>query len=107
MPSSTATLLTKPLKKRRRARITSSTKSATPKPSSCPKDGLGKAPFAPSTILVSVGRPPPAQLIPTRINETPITRMIVPVTTGGNSGKSLPMKGATSTAKTPAAMTEP
>jgi hypothetical protein len=46
-------------------------------------------------------------LIPTRINETPITRMIVPVTTGGNSGKSLPMKGATSTAKTPAAMTDP
>jgi hypothetical protein len=45
--------------------------------------------------------------MPTRINEMPITRMMVPVTTGGNSGNSLPMNGATSTAKTPAAMTDP
>jgi hypothetical protein len=33
--------------------------------------------------------------------------MIVPVTTGGNNGNSLPMNGATMTAKTPAEITEP
>ena len=36
-----------------------------------------------------------------------MTRIIVPVTTGGKSGKSLPIKGATKTANTPAAMTDP
>ena len=47
----------------------------------------------PSTTLVTVGRPPPAQLMPTRINEMPITRIIVPVTTGGNSGNNPPHEG--------------
>ena len=52
-------------------------------------------------------RPPPAQLMPTRISEMPITAMMVPVTTGGNSGSSRLMSGATRIAKMPAAMTEP
>ena len=71
------------------------------------RPGLGNAPAAPSTILVSVGRPPPAQLMPTRIREMPMTRMIVPVTTGGNSGSRRLMKGATSTPNMPATITEP
>ena len=53
------------------------------------------------------GKPPPAQLIPTRIREIPITRMMVPVTTGGNSGSRRLMKGAARMPKIPAAMTEP
>jgi hypothetical protein len=36
-----------------------------------------------------------------------MTKMIVPVTTGGNSGNSLPMKGAATTANTPAEITAP
>ena len=56
--------------------------------------------------FVSVGRPPPAQLMPIRISEMPMTKMIVPVTTGGKRGKSLLMKGAAMTANTPAAMTD-
>ena len=72
-----------------------------------PVAGVGEAPGAPSTTLVKVGRPPPAQLMPTRIREIPITMMMVPVTTGGNSGNSRPMNGATMTAKMPAEITEP
>ena len=45
--------------------------------------------------------------MPTRISEMPITRMIVPVTTGGNSGSSRLTKGATTTPKMPAAITAP
>jgi hypothetical protein len=52
------------------------------------------------------GSPPPAQLM-TRINEMPMTMMMVPVTTGGKSGKSLLMKGAARKANKPAAITEP
>ncbi len=36
-----------------------------------------------------------------------MTMMMVPVTTGGNSGSSRLMKGATMMPKIPAAMTEP
>jgi hypothetical protein len=42
-----------------------------------------------------------------RISEIPITMMMVPVTTGGNSGSSRLMKGAARMPKTPAAITEP
>ena len=45
--------------------------------------------------------------MPTRISEMPITRMMVPVTTGGNSGSIRLTKGASRRPKTPAAMTEP
>ena len=41
--------------------------------------------------------------MPTRISEMPITRMMVPVTTGGNSGNSRLMKGAASMPNIPAA----
>ena len=58
-------------------------------------------------MRVTVGGPPPAQLMPTRISDTPITRMMVPVTTGGNSGSSRLMNGATTMPKTPAAITDP
>ncbi len=68
---------------------------------------MGKAPGTPSTTLVSVGKPPPAQLMPIRISEMPMTRMMVPVTTGGNSRNTLPMNGATITVNTPAEITEP
>ena len=87
--------------------MTSSTNSAMPSPCNWPYPGLGNTPGTPSTILVNVGNPPPAQLIPTRISEIPITRMMVPVTTGGNSGSRRLMKGAARMAKIPAAMTEP
>jgi hypothetical protein len=45
--------------------------------------------------------------MPTRISEMPITRMMVPVTTGGNNGSSRLMKGAATMPKIPAAITEP
>ena len=45
--------------------------------------------------------------MPTRIKEIPITMMMVPVTTGGNSGNRRLMKGATMMPKIPAAITEP
>ena len=45
--------------------------------------------------------------MPTRISEMPITAMMVPVTTGGNSGSSRLMKGATTMPKTPAPITAP
>ena len=50
----------------------------------------------PLMVRGKAGRPPPAQLMPTRISEMPITRMMVPVTTGGNSGSSRLTNGATS-----------
>ena len=55
----------------------------------------------------SVGSPPPAQLMPTRISEMPITMMMVPVTTGGNSGSIRLMNGAITMPKMPAAITAP
>ena len=86
--------------------MTTSTNSAMPRPWSWPYPGLGTAP-APSITLVSVGRPPPAQLMPMRISEMPMTVMMVPVTTGGKSGSSRLMNGATRMPNTPAAITAP
>ncbi len=57
--------------------------------------------------FVSVGWPPPAQLMPTRMSEMPMTRMMVPVTTGGNSGRRRLTKGATRNPKRPAPIAEP
>ncbi|MNT99929.1 hypothetical protein D3C72_2429120 [compost metagenome] len=51
-----------------------------------PKLGLGTGPAA----VLMVGLPPAAQLMPTRISETPITSTTVPVTTGGNQRTILP-----------------
>jgi hypothetical protein len=45
--------------------------------------------------------------MPTRISEMPMTRMIVPVTTGGKSGSTRLTKGAITMPKSPAAMTDP
>jgi hypothetical protein len=88
-------------------RITTSANSAIPMPVDWPKAGLGKAAGVPSTTRVNVCKPSPAQFMPTRIRETPITRMMVPVTTGGNSGSSQLMKGAATAPKIPAPVTEP
>ncbi|MNW11782.1 hypothetical protein D3C71_2093120 [compost metagenome] len=54
-----------------------------------------------------VGWPPPAQLIPTRISDTPISVITVPVTTGGNSPSMRPIIGAISTPNSPDAITAP
>jgi hypothetical protein len=45
--------------------------------------------------------------MPIRIRETPITRITVPVTRGGNSLISRPIRPETTTPNTPAAITEP
>jgi hypothetical protein len=45
--------------------------------------------------------------MPTRISETPMTRMIVPVTTGGNKASRRLTNGATMIPNNPAAITEP
>ncbi len=50
---------------------------------------------------------PNIQLMPTRISVTPITRMIVPVTSGGKNFSILPIKGAISMAMMPAPMMAP
>ena len=50
---------------------------------------------------------PKIQLMPTRISVMPITRMIVPVTTGGKNRSMRLAIGAISTPMTPAAMIEP
>ena len=50
---------------------------------------------------------PKIQLMPTRISVMPITRMIVPVTTGGKNRSIRLAIGAISTPMTPAAMIEP
>jgi len=55
---------------------------------------LGKAPGTPFHHFGQGRQAAAGQLIPTRISEMPITRMMVPVTTGGNSGSSRLMKGA-------------
>ena len=60
-----------------------------------------------TTSGTMTGSGPSAQPMPMRMSETPMTRMIVPVTTGGNSRIRLPIRGATRKAKTPAAMTAP
>ena len=54
-----------------------------------------------------MGWPPAAQLMPTRIRVTPITAMMVPVTTGGKSGSMRLISGATRMPKIPAAITAP
>ena len=51
--------------------------------------------------------PPPAQLTATRISESPITEMITPVTTWGNSGNILLTNGATITPNMPATIVAP
>ena len=51
--------------------------------------------------------PPPNQPAATRINETPMIRMIVPVTSGGKNRISLPNTGASNIMNRPQAITEP
>ena len=53
------------------------------------------------------GGPPMAQFTPTRISDTPITAMMLPVTTGGNRASRRLMKGAISMETTPAPITAP
>ena len=53
------------------------------------------------------GWPPADQLIATGISERPITAMIEPVTTGGNSGSARATRGANRMPKRPAAMPAP
>ena len=48
-----------------------------------------------------------AQFTPTRISDTPITAMMLPVTTGGNRASRRLMKGAISMETTPAPITAP
>ena len=62
-----------------------------------------------STSLGAVGPTglPKIQLMPTRIRVTPITRMMVPVTSGGKNFSILPTKGAISMAMMPAPMMAP
>ncbi len=58
-------------------------------------------------MVLRVGWPPAAQLMPTPISDTPISVMTVPVTTGGNSPSTRPISGATAMPNSPAAMTAP
>ena len=51
--------------------------------------------------------PPPNQPAATRIRDTPMMRMIVPVTSGGKKRISLPTIGATAIMNNPHAMTDP
>ena len=57
--------------------------------------------------FVSVGWPPPAPFVPPRLSEMPMTRMMVPVAAGGNSGRRRLAKGATRNPKRPAPIAEP
>ena len=60
-----------------------------------------------SAICAMAGGPPMAQFTPTRISDTPITAMMLPVTTGGNRASRRLMKGAISMETTPAPITAP
>ena len=51
--------------------------------------------------------PPPNQPAATRISETPMMRMMVPVTRGGKKRMSRPNTGASSIMNSPHAITEP
>jgi hypothetical protein len=51
--------------------------------------------------------PPPNQPAATRISETPMIKMMVPVTSGGKKRISLPNTGASSIMNSPHAITEP
>ena len=73
MPSSTAMLPRKPLRKRVMNKIITSTRVAMPR--------LNGSPYVGAAGLAE----PAAQLTPTRISEMPIMRMIDPVTTGGKA----------------------
>ena len=95
IPSRTATLATKPRPYFTTVRIETRTTSATPRWRGAPYPGrLGDG-------------APAAQWIPTRIKEMPMTAMIVPVTTGGKSGRIRPIRGAARMPNRPAPMTPP
>jgi hypothetical protein len=51
--------------------------------------------------------PPPNQPAATRISDTPMMRMMVPVTSGGKKRISFPNTGASAIMNNPQAMTEP
>ncbi|MCY1307511.1 hypothetical protein D9M69_373260 [compost metagenome] len=61
----------------------------------------------PSITARVVGWPPAAQLMPTRISDTPISVITVPVTTGGNKPSMRPIIGAIRMPKMPDAITAP
>jgi hypothetical protein len=87
--------------------MTRSTISDRPNPASASRFGFAIMPLKTPSTMVGTICGPSAQSTPIRINDTPMTRMIEPVTTAGNRRMSELMSGAATTAKTPALMTAP
>ncbi len=107
MPISTEIFATNPLPNLLTPRMASSTRSDRPNPPSASRFGFGIMPLkTPSTIFGTICGPS-AQSTPTRISDTPMIRMIEPVTTAGNRRIRELMSGAATRAKTPAPMTAP